>query len=230
VTEHTHVAPSSPPPDPDLGAVAAATDRLLVTVAGLDAATARRPSLLPGWTVGHVITHIARNADGMVRLVEWARTGRPTPMYPSVESRSQEIEAGSGRSPADLLGDVQISATRLGVALELLATAGDDALDRLVVFGPPRPGQAPDTPARSLPFARLRELEIHHVDLGLDYRPSSWSPDFVERTLLYVHSRSGAVDVIGDPAEVLAWRIGRGAGPTVRHLDGTDPGDPPSSW
>jgi maleylpyruvate isomerase len=177
-----------------------------------------------------VITHLARNADGMVRLVEWARTGRPTPMYPSVEERSQEIEAGSGRSPADLLGDVQISATRLGVALELLAASGDDALDRLVVFGPPRPGQAPDTPARSLPFARLRELEIHHVDLGLDYRPTSWAPDFVERTLLYVHSRSGAVDVIGDPAEVLAWRIGRGAGPTVRHLDGTDPGDPPSSW
>jgi hypothetical protein len=116
------------------------------------------------------------------------------------------------------------------VAFEVLSASGDEALDRLVVFGAPQTDQRPDSPARSLPFARLREVEIHHVDLGLDYHATDWPADFVERTLLFVHSRSGAVDVVGDPAEVLAWRIGRGAGGSVRRLDGTDPGDPPPGW
>ncbi len=34
------------------------------------------PSLLPGWTRGHVLTHIARNADSFVRVLEAARSGR----------------------------------------------------------------------------------------------------------------------------------------------------------
>ena len=41
-------------------------------LAGLDDAGARSASLLPGWTVGHVLTHLARNADGMLHLVDWA--------------------------------------------------------------------------------------------------------------------------------------------------------------
>jgi maleylpyruvate isomerase len=214
---------------PDVSAAASATDRLLVSLAALDDATARRPSLLPGWTVGHVTTHVARHADGMVNLVEWALTGVPTPMYPSAEVRNADIEAGSGRSAAELVADVRDSAARLVVAFERLSLAGPEALDRLVTFGAPVPGREPDSPARTLPYGRVREVEIHHVDLGLpSYGPVDWPPAFVERTLIFVHARSGAVDVVGDPAEVLAWRLGRGCGPTVRRLDGTAPGDPPA--
>jgi maleylpyruvate isomerase len=226
-----------PPPPPqalplasDLADLAGATERLLATLGGIDDDAARRPSLLPGWTVGHVVTHLARNADGILRLVDWARTGRRTPMYPGPDARAEDIEHGSGRSAADLLADVRSSATRLGVALDLLASSGDEALDRLVIFGAATPDQVPDSPARSLPFARLREVEIHHVDLDLGYRPSDWPADFVERTLLFVHSRSGAIDVVGEPADVLAWRIGRGRGAGVHRLDGTDPGAPPPGW
>jgi maleylpyruvate isomerase len=214
----------------DLAAIDAATARLLGTLAGLDDATARRPSRLPGWTVGHVMTHVARNADGMLRLVDWAVTGAETPMYASVEARTADIDAGSARPAGELVDDVRDSAGRLAAGLARLSQAGPDALDRLVVFGPPRPGQAPDTPAAATAFGRLREVEIHHVDLGLGYGPADWPDDFVERTLLFVHGRSGPVDVVGDPAEVLAWRIGRGAGPTVRRLDGSGPGDPPATW
>lgn len=31
---------------------------------------ARKPSLLPGWTVGHVVTHLARNVEAMCRRVD----------------------------------------------------------------------------------------------------------------------------------------------------------------
>jgi len=45
------------------------------------------PSALPGWTRGHLLTHLARNADALVNLLTWARTGIPTPMYASPDQR-----------------------------------------------------------------------------------------------------------------------------------------------
>jgi maleylpyruvate isomerase len=211
----------------DLAALEESTDRLGRTLAALDDDRARRPSLLPGWSVGHVLTHLARNADGMVHLVDWALSGVPVPMYASVESRNADIEAGAGRPAAELAADVRDSADRLLTALDRLGAGPDDALHRLVLFGAPRPGVEPDSPAGVLPYRRRQEVEIHHVDLDLGHRPADWPEDFVERTLMFVHARSGAVDVVGEPAEVLAWRLGRGAGPSVRRLDGSAPGEPP---
>ena len=43
-----------------LGRLAAATSRLLATATALSDAQVREPSSLPGWTRGHVLTHIAR--------------------------------------------------------------------------------------------------------------------------------------------------------------------------
>src|SRR5437763_14459256 len=85
-----------------LDRLAAATERVLATATALSEAQAREPSLLPGWSRGHVLTHIARNADGMVNLLRWARTGTQTPMYASAASRAADIEAGP-RAPAGAL-------------------------------------------------------------------------------------------------------------------------------
>jgi maleylpyruvate isomerase len=211
----------------DLTALAASTASLDRTLAVLDDEQARRPSLLPGWSVGHVLTHLARNADGMLHLVDWALTGEPRPMYASVEARNADIEDGAGRPARELAADVRDSAERLQAALLRLGAAPAEALDRLLLFGAPRPGADPDSPARALPYRRRQEVEIHHLDLGLGHGPADWPEDFVERTLMFVHARSGAVDVVGEPAEVLAWRLGRGAGPSVRRLDGSAPGEPP---
>jgi len=49
--------------------------RLRATLAGLTDADARGPSLLPGWSVGHVLTHLARNADSLVRMLKAAARG-----------------------------------------------------------------------------------------------------------------------------------------------------------
>ncbi len=66
-----------------LARIQAATGRLAVTAGTLTDAQTREPSLLPGWSRGHVLTHIARNADGLGNLLVWARTGVETPQYPS---------------------------------------------------------------------------------------------------------------------------------------------------
>src|SRR5579863_7317524 len=99
-----------------LDRIAAATERLLATATALSDAQAREPSLLPGWTRGHVLTHIARNSGGMVNLLTWARSGVETPMYASPESRAADIEAGAGRPAADLFADVRSSAQTLAAA------------------------------------------------------------------------------------------------------------------
>ena len=57
--------------------VAQATQRLLGDTITVRDEHWRSPSRLPDWTRGHVATHLARNADAIRRLVEWARTGPP---------------------------------------------------------------------------------------------------------------------------------------------------------
>jgi len=49
-----------------------ATVTLIGDVGRLTDADVREPSLLPGWTRGHVLTHLARNAEGGARLLGWA--------------------------------------------------------------------------------------------------------------------------------------------------------------
>ncbi|MEU8615746.1 maleylpyruvate isomerase N-terminal domain-containing protein, partial [Actinoplanes sp. NPDC048791] len=60
-----------------------ATERLIRTAEGLEDSAMSAPSALPGWTVGHVLTHVARNADAYTNLLTWARTGVETPAYAS---------------------------------------------------------------------------------------------------------------------------------------------------
>ena len=75
-----------------------ATDRLLASAGALTDTGVREPSLLPGWTRGHVLTHIARNADGLGNLLRWARTGITTPMYASREARRRHPSRTAERS------------------------------------------------------------------------------------------------------------------------------------
>ncbi len=74
---------------------------------------AREPSLLPGWSRGHLLTHIARNADSLRNLLIWARTGVETPQYPSGEARDEGIAAGASQPASELSEDVDASAEQL---------------------------------------------------------------------------------------------------------------------
>jgi hypothetical protein len=55
---------------------------------------------LPGWSRGHVLTHLARNADGGRRLLVWARTGVESFEYASLQAGRRR----SRRVPAAALG------------------------------------------------------------------------------------------------------------------------------
>jgi maleylpyruvate isomerase len=156
--------------------MAAATDRLLASVDGISDDDLRAESLLPGWTRAHVLTHIARNADGLANLVQAARTGEPRPMYPGgPDQRDTDIEAGAGRHLGDIRLDLSDSAERL---LEAFADFPAEGLEREVEM---RSGAT--AYGWEIPLIRTREVEIHHVDADLGYTPAHWSPEFAARTL-----------------------------------------------
>jgi maleylpyruvate isomerase len=144
------------------GLVTTATQRLLGDTISITDEQWRAPSRLPDWTRGHVATHIARHADALVRLAQWARTGERQDMYPSPEHRMKEIEAGSQRSGLDLQIDLDTTAGHLSAAFDELDSA--DAWDAVVEM---RGGLK--APARLLPLARLLEVVIHHIDLDIGY-------------------------------------------------------------
>lgn len=220
----------------DLGELASATDRLLAGVAGLTDDAARAPSRLPGWSRGHVLTHLARAADGLGNLAHWAATGQERAMYPSREARDAAIEAGAGRPAAELVQDVRQASARLAAALGRL---GPESMARRVRL------RTATALGGELPYLRLREVEIHHVDLDVGYTPAHWSPRFCVRTLdaitplfrdrpmpvatlravpsgrTWVVADAGP-ELSGPESGLLAWLTGRSDGDGLL-LDGADP-------
>jgi maleylpyruvate isomerase len=149
-----------------------ATERLIRTAEELDDGAMDAPSILPGWTVGHVLTHVARNADAYTNLLTWARTGEETPAYATPTARLDGIDAGAGRPVAEQIADLR-------EAHERFADAAAAMPAEAWTFFLPSTGAS----AAAVPWARLREVEVHHVDLGRDYTPENWSDAFALRLL-----------------------------------------------
>ncbi|GAA2269783.1 maleylpyruvate isomerase family mycothiol-dependent enzyme [Nonomuraea roseoviolacea subsp. roseoviolacea] len=217
--------------------LASATSALLGTAAALRDDDLAAPSRLPGWTRGHVLTHVARNADSLVNLLTWARTGVRVPQYTNGAARDAEIEAGARRPAAEQLADLRESSARLDALVERMPPeAWGSPVEAL------RP---PPHPAWYVLVRRLRELGMHHVDLGAGYGPADWPERFVLRELRdclrcwpYGESTVGGIRLLdvpddgtlpafcrdlgagpvvaGRPADMLAWLTGRSAGEGVR--------------
>ncbi|MER7733588.1 maleylpyruvate isomerase family mycothiol-dependent enzyme [Streptomyces erythrochromogenes] len=210
MTDHVH----------DLRSVREATDRLLTAVAKLDNAALSEESHLPGWTRGHILAHLARNADALLNVFE----GRP--MYESGEARDADIARDAGRPLEEHLTDLRDSGARF-----LATTEHDQDWSRTVEL---RNGVT--DLASNVPFRRWVEVDLHHVDLNIGYELSDLPGEFTDREIAFLADRwSGrpevpatalaaadgrtwrtgsagdpAVTVSGSPAALLAWLAGRG--------------------
>ena len=179
-----------------------------------------------------MLTHLARNAEGGTRLLEWARTGVPGYEYESLEARAAAIEQGAGRPAAALVADIRSSADGFSAAADGMPA---QAWQRTVRW---TTGHEADA-ALVVPM-RLGEVLIHHVDLDIGYRPGDWPAAFVSDYLdravnaLRGHAEwpgtvrmeatdTGRVHEVGDmtPATpvvagpeyaLLAWLLGRSDG------------------
>ncbi|MEG8280870.1 maleylpyruvate isomerase family mycothiol-dependent enzyme [Streptomyces sp. AHA2] len=228
----------------DLASVRDATERLLTAVGKLDNAAVTQPSRLPGWSRGHVLAHLARNADALVNVLE----GRP--MYVSAEARDGDIERDAPRALDVQLADLRGSAVRFQDAAEVPAD-----WSRTVEL---RNGVT-DSASR-VPFRRWVEVELHHVDLGIGYELEDLSADFTEREIEFLTDRfrghpdvpptrvtdgtrawstggdahgagardgAAAVTVTGSPADLLGWLAGRRTGEALSVHGGPLPALPP---
>jgi maleylpyruvate isomerase len=189
---------------------------------------ARRPCLLPGWTVGHLLTHVARNADSHRGMVEAAAEGRIEKQYPGgSEQREGDIEAGHNRPAAELIADVSEANRRLERAWDALTQEQwATGLGRRATL----------TALPELVFLRWREIEIHRLDLGVE--PPDWNtldPDYLdlewEATLIRLPGRlpdgtalllvpgdrpsraagsgDGVTTLRDTPGNLLGWLFGR---------------------
>ena len=196
-------------PRADVDRVADAHERCFEVVGRLTDAQVRRESLLPGWTVGHVLTHLARNADSHVLRAEAAVRGEMVDQYAGGPAgRAAAIEAGAGRAVEELVEDVRRS-----------ARAAQEAWQRL----PPAAWLARSRDAGGherylfeLPARRWQEVEVHLVDLDVGVTHADWPDAFVAEWLPRTRERMWAVlpadgtsRGFAGPSEELAWLYGR---------------------
>lgn len=182
------------------------------------------PSLLPGWNRRHVVAHVAGNADALVNLLTWARTGVRTPMYSSREARDAGIAEAAALEAPQLRAELVAATARFADAVrELPASAWASTV---------RTMQGREVPAAEVPWLRCLEAVVHAVDLdaGVGFADvdesvqaaicaevlASWArrgetPDVV----LFAGDRewgSGAVAVAGPLPAVTGWLTGRSRG------------------
>lgn len=168
--------------------------------------------ILDGLTGGHILTHLAREADRMADGLLVA-TGHPVP--PVDLDRQWDVRYGADRPGAVLLDDVIASSERLTQAIGAVA-------DWLSV----------SESARVLPGQRLVQLIVHQADLGRAWAdvpeevaavavgllPSLLSEDLAGVTVIsrphgevVARDDAGVTVIEGDPRELLAWASGRAA-------------------
>jgi len=189
----------------DIESCVASHAALAAHLRSLDPVDPSRPSALPGWTLGHVLTHIARNADGVVSMLDGFV------QYPhGVEGRNGDIESGSSRSWAELVDDVTSTSAVLDERLTDPAVDWSGTVTML-------PGVRPKA---SLPLMRQREVEVHRTDLVLGYGFAEMPADYVRRDLRLMGMFWTARQPMGmtalpeaalalTPAIRLAWLMGR---------------------
>ena len=207
--------------------IARADQALVRTVDGLTDADYAAASLLPDWTRGHVVAHLALNAEGLAGVLHGAHVGEPRPMYASSEARDSDIAELAGEEPAALRERLLGSTAQFSQALGAMHEGDwDGRFERT-------PG-GPDFALANVALMRVREVEIHHADLGAGYAAADWPDDFrtvllesmtkrpypapfsvrptdLDHTWHYGEGDGGPV-VTGTSAALGWWLTGRGAG------------------
>lgn len=213
-----------------LAMVREATPTLLEVVGGFTQRDLAAPSLLPGWSRGHVVTHLARSADALVNLLTSARTGIEHPAYPSRADRDADIDDGADRLAQVQREDLVASGERF---LAAAARLGERDWAAVLAHPSGRPMAAAE-----IPELRLFEVWTHLVDLdaGVGFaavRPDHLGallevavrgrvadaglrlvaelPDGAQRTwTLATAAQAGSGELSGPAWAALTWLTGRG--------------------
>lgn len=156
-------------------AATAAHQRMWESASRMTDDSYRAPSLLPGWSRGHVLAHWARNADGQTRMLQAAMRGEVAAQYPGGDAqRAADIATGAARPAPLILQDVRAAIDRV-----------EDTWRRMPpeAWSRPTGARIGQRPAWMSVWARWRETEFHHVDLDVGYAHDCWPSEFVSLML-----------------------------------------------
>ena len=146
--------------------------RLVTAARRLSDRDVRAPSHLPGWTRAHVLTHLARNADGQRRMLEGAISGIVVEQYPGgAAGRAAQIADGAARPAAPIVADLVQACAALEEVWRRMPANG---------WSRPTSALAGRRPAWQSAWARWRESEVHLADLNVGYQPRDWPSGFTD--------------------------------------------------
>jgi maleylpyruvate isomerase len=169
--------------------------RLIASLVTLTDDQARQPSLLPDWSVAHLISHIAGNAEAFVNAAGGLKRGEVGVMYSSIALRNEAIEQGSVRS-ADELRAHTVTSSELFES-EWGSLSPEALSGQAVSVSGMQTFNASDILMR-----RLREVEVHHADLGLaTFSFRDWSDALVDADL--PNQTSSIASRLGRPLHVI---------------------------
>jgi maleylpyruvate isomerase len=201
--------------DAQVAGCAASHQRLLQTLETLTDEQCRGASLLPGWARGHVLSHLARNAESHARIFLAATRGEESEQYPGGKTaRDAAIESGARRSAAELVADVRVTIYSLEAAWAGATTTTWSG------HGIKSHADGSRVPISDLVLLRWCETEVHHADLDLGFGWREWNSLFVrydlDRQLMAWRARKPmGMTVLPEsvqrlaPNERLAWMYGR---------------------
>lgn len=198
---------TAPAPDALLAELHKAAEVVASTAAKFTDEDVRAPSVLPGWSRGHVLAHLAGISNAMARQIEYAARGESVELYDGgQDGRNKAIDMAAGHSAAAHLADVQAG---LGRALKAF-----DEVDA-------GPGwQAPIAYRGGVVLdgglALWRELVIHTGDLGTGFGPETWSRPFCEHLFDFLEARVPPGDkLVLQPLGLPRVTLGSGGRSTV---------------
>ncbi len=176
---------------------------LLASLASLTDEDFRGPSLLPGYSRGHVVTHLANKVKAHVLIFGGPPAGEVRRLHPDGYDPDLAADLGASRSPSELRFDL----ARVFALLEATWEALDDAhWDRQGMMT-----AGPRTMAEIVAH-HLRNVEVHHVDLDIGHGPSDWPSILVENEL---SKRLRSLPDRADHGDILAWLLGRASAPKL---------------
>lgn len=187
--------------------------RLLEVVDSLTDEQCREPSLLPKWSRGHVLSHLARNAESHVHLFECAARGEIAEQYPGGPvARENGIQSRANDSARDLVAALRASIYSLEGAWARASAvawqgAGRQASGNVIQMA-------------DIVFLRWREAVIHVTDLDVGVGPDAWPALYVRLELdrqekLWASRQPMGMTTLPDAARSLpdatrlAWLVGR---------------------
>lgn len=170
-------------------------------------------SVLPGWTRGHVVAHLARNAESHVHLFAEAERGVEGNQYPGgPQQRAEGIEQYAALPPREL-----VAAHRRAIYALEAAWAHTSAA---AWQGTGRNAAGARISVVDMPLFRWREVEVHTADLDCGVSFADWNSTYVRydlprMTMLQTSRKSMGMTVLPEAAlrlaeaDRLAWLLGR---------------------